>query len=91
MAGPLHSIGRTGGCGYVYTRDDVYFRGVNDPDALLERLMTWHRSLAEEVGRFVPTTPSQRVDHEYMRLLISRMHSPVERGCEIERDRLVKE
>src|SRR5580704_15933667 len=34
MAGPLSSITSSGGCDYVYTRDDGYFAGVSDPPKL---------------------------------------------------------
>jgi len=31
MAGPLSAIAESGGCEYVYPRDDWYFASVNDP------------------------------------------------------------
>jgi hypothetical protein len=84
MAGPLSSIARDGGCGYVYPRQDEYFAGVGDPTGLRARLLEWHTGLAAGVERFAPATPSEAADLEFMRSVVGRMRELVERACVVE-------
>lgn len=87
LAGPVSSIVKRGNCAYVYERDDVYFSGVTDPDALLARLRQWHGRLTEGLDRFVPETTAEEADLAMMRGLAREMWSVAERAMEIERDR----
>jgi len=87
LAGPLHSITETGGCAYVYARDDAYFSGVDDPVALRERLRDWHARLVEEIGDFVPTSPDEAIDLGSMRQSAADIWAVVEAAWAIEHDR----
>jgi hypothetical protein len=87
MAGPLSVIANTGGCAYVYPRQDWYFAGVSDPAGLRSRLLEWHTGLVAGVERFAPATPAEAEDLAFMRGVAGRMRELVERACEIERAR----
>ncbi len=87
MTGPLSAIATHGGCEYVYPRDDWYFASVGDPASLRSRLLEWHTGLAAGVERFVPATPDEATDLEFMRSLVGRMRELVERGCAVEQAR----
>jgi len=87
MAGPLSAIAKTGGCEYVYHRDDSYFASVSDPEGLRSRLLEWHAKLAAGVERFAPATPGEATDLEFMRSVVGRMRELVERACAIEQAR----
>lgn len=88
LAGPLSSIAKTGGCEYVYERDD--FVGVTDPTSLRLRLLEWHSGLVAGVETFVPATPAEVEDLEYMRIVSARMRALTERSCEIEKVRFAE-
>jgi hypothetical protein len=91
MAGPLYAIVNTGGCGYVYAREDEYFVGVTQPCELHARLLEWHVGLVRAVDRFTASTPSQTVDLAYMRYVLAIMRDLIERGFEVERARWLSE
>lgn len=90
LAGPLHSISETGGCAYVYNREDEYFRGVDRPAALHDRLRDWHTELTSEIDRFVPQSSDESADIDTMLKYVADMWSVIETGCEIERNRWEK-
>jgi len=54
MAGPLSAIANTGGCEYVYHREDWYFAGIKDPLALKQRFAEVARRASGWVGTFFP-------------------------------------
>jgi hypothetical protein len=87
LAGPLYAITETGGCAYAYLRDDAYFRGVDGPVALRDRLRHWHDELVEGIGRFVPTSPAEAADLVTMRQFAADIWAVTEAACEIEQDR----
>jgi hypothetical protein len=87
MAGPVSSIVKTGGCDYVYDRDDWYFASVNDPATLRTRMLEWHTGLAVGIEQFAPTTSSEAVDFEFMRSVVSRMRELIDRVCGVEQAR----
>ena len=87
LAGPLYSIKETGGCAYVYLRNDAYFSGVDDPAALREQLRRWHNELVEGIGRFVSASPAEAADLASMRQFASDIWTFAEAACDIEHDR----
>lgn len=87
LAGPLSSVAESGGCEFVYTRDDWYYAPVSDPPSLLARLQEWQGGLATGVERFTPVTPEEATDLEFMRSVVSRMRELVERACFVEQAR----
>jgi hypothetical protein len=87
MAGPLSSIANTGGCEYVYAREDWAFAGVGDPAALRVRLLEWHAGLFAGVEQFVPVTPAEAADLAFMRSVAAKMRELIERACEFEQAR----
>ena len=89
IAGPLYSIAETGGCEYVYSRDDEYFVGVVDPVTLRRRLLEWQAKLAVGVEAFCPAThtPADADDLSYMRAIAEEIRDLVERSCRIEEGR----
>jgi hypothetical protein len=87
LAGPLSAIAGTGGCEYVYPRDDWYFASVSDPPSLRSRLLEWHAGLAAGIERFAPATPGEATDLEFMRSVVGRTRELVERACAVEQAR----
>lgn len=87
IAGPLCSIVKHGGCEYVYSQDDEFLSGVNDPSQLRMWLLKRHLGLATGVERFTPTTPDETTDLAFMRSIVARMLELVELACVIERMR----
>lgn len=84
LAGPIFSVKETGGCAYVYLRNDAYFSGVGCPVALRERLRQWHSELVDDIERFVPTSPSEAADLASMRRFASEIWTVVDEACDIE-------
>ena len=84
LAGPISQIVKTGGCAYVYERDDAYFEGVGDPKGLKTRLLGWHNELVKEIEGFQPTTSAESEDAGRMHQLASDMWAVAETACEIE-------
>ena len=87
IAGPLLSVIKTGGCDYVYTRQDGYFSSVSGPRELRTRLLEWHAGLIADVERFDPSDEHEETDLEFMRSVASRMRELVEQACILEQDR----
>lgn len=87
IAGPLSAIADTGGCGYVYAREDWYFGDVGDPVALRARLLEWLAGLLAGVGRFSPTTSAEATDLVFMRAVTYRIGELVEQACRVEQAR----
>lgn len=87
LAGPLSSVAESGGCEFVYARDDWYYASVSDPPSLLARLQEWQGGLATGVERFAPATPEEASDLEFMCSLVSRIGDFVERACSVEQSR----
>ena len=87
LAGPLHSIKETGGCAYVYLRDDEHFTGVDEPVALREKLRHWHDKVVEGIDRFVPTSPAEAADLVSMRQFAADIWAFAEAAFDIEQDR----
>lgn len=87
MAGPLSAIADTGGCDYVYLRNDWYFEVVDDPQSLRSRLLQWHAGLLIGVERFDPIGTYETLDFAFMQSLVERMRELVERACIIEHAR----
>ena len=84
MAGPLSSITDTGGCDYIYSREDDYFAGISEPSRLRARLLEWHAGLAAGVEQFVPVAPNEVDDLAFMRAVVAEMRELVERACMVE-------
>jgi hypothetical protein len=91
MAGPLSSIANSGGCQYVYNRQDGYFPGVVDPESLLHCLLDCHAGLVAGVEAFCPATSAEAEDQRHMMAIADGMRALVESGCEIERARWATE
>ncbi len=87
LAGPLDSIIKTGGCSYVYDRDDVYFSGIEEPLKLRDRLRDWHTSLLDEINDFVPESSDEIADLNSLRRSAADVWTVVEEAWEIERQR----
>lgn len=87
IAGPLSSITSTGGCDYVYSREDDYFAGVSNPSRLRSRLLEWHAGLAAGIEQFVPVAPNEHDDLAFMRAVVAEMRELVERACVVEQAR----
>lgn len=87
IAGPLSSIARTGGCEYVYSREDDYFAGVSNPSRLRSRLLEWHAGLAFGIEQFVPVAPKEIDDLTFMRAVAAEILELVERSCALEQAR----
>ena len=91
IAGPLYSIVNTGGCAYVYTRDDEYFTGVTNPDTLLARLKQSHDKLAQGVEDFVPANDAEAADQAAMRGFTAAIWAVTEKAIAVERQRWLRE
>jgi hypothetical protein len=87
LAGPLSAVAKSGGCEYVYHRDDWYFAAVCDPPSLRAQLLEWHTGLSAGVERFAPSSPAEVADLEFMRSVVGRMRELVERVCAVEQVR----
>ena len=87
IAGPLYAITATGGCEYVYSRDDAYFANVTDPVELRTRLLEWHAGLSNGIERFDPASVAESTDLAFMRSVASQMKELIERACDVEQSR----
>jgi hypothetical protein len=87
IAGPVSAVAGSGGCAYVYEREDGYFAGVSDPAGLRSRLLDWHAALAAGVEKFAPECPAEASDLEFMRSLVSGARELIEQACAVERAR----
>lgn len=87
LAGPLSAIAGSGGCEYVYSRDDSYFAAVHDPASLRLQLLERHDGLATGVEQFIPATPGETVDVEFMRSVVSKLRGLIDRACAVEQQR----
>jgi|SRR6516162_437606 hypothetical protein len=87
LAGPLSTIAQTGGCEYVYLRDDWYFAGVNDPPALRQRMREWYAGLLAGIEQFSPASAEEAEDLAYMRSLAARIAWLIERANDLEQSR----
>lgn len=87
IAGPVLSVVETGGCEYVYARDDWYFAEVDDPESLRTKLSEWLADLSAGVERFVPTSPEEDAGLRFMRDITSRMGQLIEQACAVEQSR----
>lgn len=85
LAGPLYSIAHSGGCNYVYTRDD--FPEVDNPTALQHLLLQWHSQMIEIIDNFVPMSSAESADLASMHQFASGMGNVVETACDIEKRR----
>ena len=84
LAGPPSAAG---GCRYVYERDDVYFRGVTNPESLRTRLLEWHGELSAGVDKFEPRTSQELADFSYMKSLVEKLGELIEALIALERKR----
>lgn len=87
LAGPLSAILNTGGCAYVYPREDRYFAGVTDPLALRAVWRRWHGELCGHVDVFEPASVNEAADLELMRRFASDILAVGERLLDIEQAR----
>lgn len=87
MAGPLSAITSTGGCEFVYSRNDDYFAGVSNPSRLRSRLLEWYAGLVDSVEKFVPVAANEVDDLAFMRSVVVEMRELVERACVVEQAR----
>ncbi len=87
IAGPLSTIADSGGCAYVYPRDDKYFKNVNDPASLRLRILEWHTVIIEKVDRFIPATEDEAMDSKLMQSLVEDLKSLIEMACAVEQAR----
>jgi hypothetical protein len=87
LAGPIWAIVKKGECAYVYTRDDEYFAGVNEPAALRARLRQWHDKLIAGLERFQAASPAEVADLASMQQLVCAMWAVAERACDFEQAR----
>jgi hypothetical protein len=91
MAGPICSVIERGGCEHVYTRNDQYLAGVDNPNALRLRLIQWHSEFASRINRFKPSSVEERDDLSFMRSTVEQMLDLIERAVELERKRWLAE
>jgi hypothetical protein len=87
LAGPIYSVAETGGCGYVYAREDEFFSGVDGPADLRKRLQRWHTELVEGIENFVPLSSAEAADLLAMRQFASGIGAVAELACDIEASR----
>lgn len=87
IAGPLRSIAESGGCEYVYAREDQYFTGVHDPASLRSKLLEWHAKLVSIVERFTPVSASEHEDLRFMKSLLADIRAVIERAIKVEGQR----
>ncbi len=84
IAGPLYSLATTGGCKYVYTREDF---AVANPDGLSALLREWHTALADEIEAFRPASAPEEADKKFARICADQIWTVAQVGLEIERTR----
>ncbi len=84
IAGPLFSVATTGGCEYVYTRDDF---AVANPDGLSVLLRDWHTALTNEIEAFHPVSAHEQADQMFARICSDQIWAVTQAGLEIERMR----
>lgn len=84
IAGPLYQIFVSGGCAYVYQREDRYFAGVDDPDELKSKLREWLDELFEDIEQFLPRSADELSDQESMRQNAAEIQVAVQTAIEIE-------
>lgn len=87
IAGPLWSIVDSGGCEYVYTREDQYFTGVHDPASLRKRLLEWQTRLGSKVEQFAPVSDAEHEDLRFMKSLVAAIRAIIERAIKVEDQR----
>ncbi|MBY8826283.1 hypothetical protein [Sphingomonas colocasiae] len=87
LAGPIYSVVENGGCAYVYSRDDQYFKGVDEPETLRARLQAWYGELVKGIDDFSPASPAESADAASMRQFANAIWAVAERAHEIERER----
>lgn len=87
IAGPLWSIVKDGGCEYVYSREDSFFAGVDDPTALRNRLFEWHARLTAKLKSFTPASPAEHRDRRLMNSRLADIVALIDRALEIESQR----
>lgn len=87
LAGPIYSVVHHGACDYVYGREDDYFRDVDNPRALRNRLLQWHGQMVAIIDGFDPTSPAESADLFSMRQFASDMRNVIEAACAIEQRR----
>ena len=87
LAGPIYAIVEDGGCDYVYGREDDYFRDVDNPVALRNRLRQWHDQMVGIVDSFALTSSAETADLVSMRRFVSEIGTVVEAACDIEQRR----
>ncbi|WP_443747159.1 hypothetical protein [Asticcacaulis solisilvae] len=89
LAGPVYNIVKYGNCAYVYSRDDVYFHDVENPDQLRVRLREWYCRLTAVLDEFVPDDQAEQEDLAVLRQITTRIWAVVESAVEIERLRFL--
>jgi hypothetical protein len=87
LAGPIYKIVNYGGCDYVYGREDDYFRDIDNPAALRNRLRQWHSQMVGIIDSFTPTSSAEAADLVSMRQFASDIGNVVEAACDIEQRR----
>lgn len=87
LAGPVYHIVNFGGCNYVYSHEHHYFRGIDNPAALRNRLLQSHSQMVEIIDNFVPTSSAESTDLVSMRQFVSNIGNIVEAACDIEQRR----
>ena len=87
LAGPVSHIIEHGDCAYVYSRNDAYFTGVDDPGALHARLRGWHGEMVAGLKRFMPVSEAEANDLTAMRQFADEMWAVTEQAIEVERAR----
>jgi hypothetical protein len=87
IAGPVFSIVEKGGCNYVYSREDDYFWGVDNPAALRNRLLQSHNEMVEIIDSFVPRSSAETADLVSMRQFRSDIGNVIEAACDTEQRR----
>ncbi|MFT6673396.1 MAG: hypothetical protein ACJAVZ_004894 [Afipia broomeae] len=85
LAGPLYNIAMKGNCSYVYSREDRYFKGVDDPEGLKNRLREFLDELVEAIDQFGPRTADELSDQASVYKNASDIWAAVEAAIEIER------
>lgn len=91
IAGPVNAIVETGGCAYVYARNDGYLHDVDDPDGLHAALRRNHQALRLGIDAFRPRSREEEFDVASMHRFATAIWVLAERAIEIEKNRWANE
>jgi len=87
LAGPVSNIVKYGDCAYVYTRNDKFISGINNPTELYAWFRRGYEGLIAGLNDFVPSSREEEADLASMHQFAAEIWVVVEQAIEIERTR----